>query len=75
VTDYDPPPASLPADFGRLPPDPRDARIADLEAHIRRSIACIEGLTPYVMWDGIDGEDEQAKVEVTLTLLREALKQ
>lgn len=46
-------------------------RIADLEAHVRRSIACIESMQPYVMWDG---EDEQAKVETTLTLLRGALE-
>jgi hypothetical protein len=50
-------------------------RIEQLEAHVRRAIACIEQLTPYVMWDGLDGEDEQAKVEVTLSLLREAVKQ
>lgn len=49
-------------------------RIAALEAHVRRSIACIESLQPYVMWDGVDGEDEQTKVETTLTLLRGAVK-
>ena len=49
-------------------------RIAELEAHVRRSIACIESLTPYVMWDGVDGEDEQAKVDVTLAMLREAVR-
>jgi hypothetical protein len=48
-------------------------RIAELEAHIRRSVACIESLTPYVMWDGVDGEDEQAKVQVTVQMLREAV--
>jgi hypothetical protein len=42
---------------------------------LRRAIALIEQLLPYVMWDGIDGEDDRAKAEVTLELLREALRE
>lgn len=52
----------------------KDDRIAELEAHVRRSIACIESMQPYVMWDGVDGEDEQTKVKTTLAMLRGAVK-
>ena len=50
-----------------------EARIAELEVSVRRGIACIEGLVPYVMWDGLEGESQEAKVQATLELMRETV--
>ena len=45
------------------------------EVALRRAIALIERLLPYVMWDGLDGEEDEARAHITLQLLREALQQ
>lgn len=54
--------------------DYRDRRIAELEAALRRAIACIEHMRPMVMWDGIEGDQDDGDVAVTLMMLSEALK-
>lgn len=48
-------------------------RIRALEVSVRRGIACIETLLPYVEWDGLEGESEEAKVQATLELMRETV--
>ena len=48
-------------------------RIAELEVAVRRGVSCIEKLVPYVMWDGLDGESDEAKVQTTLALMRETV--
>ena len=50
-------------------------RIADLEAALRLAIACIEHMRPMVMYDGIEGDQDDGDVAVTLLMLSEALKQ
>lgn len=48
-------------------------RIAELEAALRRGIDCIERILPMVMWDGIEGENDDGETSVTLMLMRETL--
>ena len=48
-------------------------RIAELEVAVRRGIAQIERLLPYVQWDGLDGEQDETNARVTLELMREAV--
>ncbi len=50
------------------------ARIAELEVAVRRGIAQVERLMPYVQWDGLDGEQDETNAHVTLDLMREALQ-
>lgn len=49
-------------------------RVMRLTAEVRRGIACIENFVPYVQWDGIDWEEQQTRVSVTLELMREAVE-
>ena len=48
-------------------------RIVELEAALRRAIAKVDALLPWVMWDGLDGDSEQAEAEETQVFLRAAL--
>ncbi len=47
--------------------------IAALEVAVRRGVAQIEHLLPYVQWDGLDSEQDEAKAHATLDLMREAV--
>jgi len=51
----------------------RDARIAELEAEVRRGIDCIQRLMPYVMWDGLSGHQDEARSWAALELMKRAL--
>jgi hypothetical protein len=53
--------------------DEKDRRIAALEVAVRRGISQIERLLHYVMWDGLDGKQDEAHAHVTLELMREAV--
>lgn len=50
-------------------------RISELEVALRRGIACIESMRPMVMWDGIEGDQDDGEVSVTLMLMNDALKE
>jgi len=51
----------------------RDDEIAALAVAVRRGIAQIERMLPYMQWDGMDGEQDETNAHVTLDLMREAL--
>lgn len=54
---------------------PAQERVAALEVSVRRGIAQIERLLPYVQWDGMEGEQDEINANVTLDLMREAVAQ
>lgn len=49
------------------------SEIERLRVSIRRGISCIKRFTPYVQWDGIDWEEQQTNVALTLELMNESL--
>ena len=52
----------------------RDERIAELEVSLRRAIALIDKLHPWVMWDGVEYEEDEQHADTTLGLLRQTLE-
>ena len=48
--------------------------IADLEVAVRRGISELERIVPYVQWDGLDGEQDEAHAHATLKLMRTAVQ-
>jgi hypothetical protein len=52
---------------------PATVHIAALEVALRRGIAQIERMLPYMQWDGLEGEQDEINAHVTLDLMREAL--
>ncbi len=51
----------------------KDERIAELEVAVRRAVWCIEWMMPRVMWDEMDGDDDQNRISIYLDMVKDVL--